>query len=216
MQQPTYVAAYVPELERRTYDDALGLAIGWIEDRCAESGTDAVLITPRKSVSMYPESLEAFAARHGNHGTPAGRYRQRVPRGRPTLVYVPDEQMLDQAASHADGAALAAVESSVFPLRGWAAAVGAVNLDTGEVVEPPAEDAVKVLEHIVFMGNNGYSDRYAKNNIGHWIDKLAATAPELDGAFVGGWVLAKGRYDSGAKNIRALVDARRRVAGRAR
>ena len=216
MQQPTYAAAYVPDVETRTFDDALAPAIRWIEEQCAATKTTAVLVTPRKTISLYPENLQVFVARNGNHATPMGRYRQRVPRGRPTLVYVPDEQMLDMGTSYANGAALVAVEDASFRLGGWAAAVGAINLDTGQVVAAPPEDVIKLLEHIVFLGNNGYGDKYTKNHIGVWIDKLLAVAPELDGAFVGGWVLAHGRSDDGAKNIRALVDARRRVTGRAR
>jgi NAD(P)-dependent dehydrogenase (short-subunit alcohol dehydrogenase family) len=60
----------------------------------------------------------------------------RHPIQRLTLVYVPDDELLELAAGYARGWSLYSVGSSMFKLDGWAAATGALNLDTGEV-EPP-------------------------------------------------------------------------------
>jgi hypothetical protein len=92
-----YRAAWVPEQEYRDWEEAAAIGVAHIERECAEMGAAGLLVTATVPGAGYTPSLEAFVARHGHHTTPKSRNRRPHPGNRPTLVYVPDAEMLEQA-----------------------------------------------------------------------------------------------------------------------
>lgn len=158
-----YQAAWVPDDDpQRPWDEALGLAVAWIADRCQEEGATAVLVTNAFGSPAYPEVLAGL-----------GRYEHVTPRSSsasdgqgPALAFVPNPKAMDLAIWLARGSSLAVVESSTeHPLRGWARGVGAINLvDPGVVLAPLDPQLTEAVESLRMCGNNGYVDTYGKRD----------------------------------------------------
>lgn len=204
-----YQAAYVPEQEFRDWEDATQIAVAHVEEECGGRGLRALLVTATIDGASYTPTLTAFVARHRNHLTPRSRARVTDPGSRPTLVYVPDEDMLALAASVARGHVLCAVESSMLRLDGWAAATSAINLDTGEAAKAVPDAVQEDLDHLVFVGNNGYGDTAGKRDARRLLDTLRTSAPSIDGAFLAGYVIGKGLSARGAKRLREMSESKR-------
>lgn len=99
---------------------------------------------------------------------------------------------------------LAVVETIGFPIAGWAAWFGAVNLLTGEPttpLPPPIADAVKSL---AFYGNNGFGDQFGKRQARRIADDLQQE--DVDWSIVLSASLAAGVSPRGVKNLGKLVD----------
>jgi hypothetical protein len=75
----------------------------------------------------------------------------------PTLAFNPTEKCMTGALAGARGYSIVAVEHPSLPLRGWAAAVGALDLRTGDVVEDPlTEQQRDRIDFIVSQAYNGW------------------------------------------------------------
>jgi hypothetical protein len=201
----SYRAAYVPEQEFRDWEDATQLAVAHVEDECDEHDMRGLLVTYTVPGAGYTSHLEHFVGCHQNHVTLRSRTRRADAGPRPTLVYVPDDDLLEVAVGHARGWSLCAVESFSFRLDGWAAATGAVNLDTGEATAPPAPDVVKQLEQLAFYGNNGWGDQFGKRMAGPVLSDLRAAG--LDADFIVGYMIAAGCRASGTKRLRSIMES---------
>jgi hypothetical protein len=199
----SYRAAWVPEQEYRDWDEAAAIAVGHVERECAEQGAAGMLVTETRDGARGIPQLEQFVARHSHHITRKSRAATRG--SGPILVYVPYLELLELAAGKARGSSLCAVEAIGFKLEGWAAATGALNLDTGEVTPPP-DTLLEPLEHLVFVGNNGWGDAYGKRDAGRIMPELRT----LSADYVAGYVIGKGRSAAGAKRLREMI----RRAGR--
>ena len=128
---PTYRAAWVPFREAGPRDTAADVAITWIEQRSAESGTRSLLVTNDKVTVTVNQRLLAFARRH-SAATP--RMSAGGARGVPVLAYCPDLAALHLAVQRAHGASLVVVEGAPGQLRGWASVVA--PLDLGDPAAP--------------------------------------------------------------------------------
>lgn len=156
-----------------------------------------------RNVSYQP-SVEAFAS-NGNILTPMNASRRQIKTGGPVLAFVPDDKTLALAVGHCSGQVLGVVEYAVPSMRGWAAAVGAVNVLTGEK-EPGVDDSTRQsFDELIGIGYKGYSkrDRYVMAVARPAIEKL--TADGYDADFIVSYGIACGLHDSQAKELRALL-----------
>lgn len=125
---PTYRAAWVPFSGDGPQDAATELATAWVEERCAETGSRALLVTNDKMTMSVTPRLLAFARRH-HFATP--RMSASGPRGVPVLAYRPDQAALHLAVQRAHGSALCVVEGAAGQVAGWASVTPAVELSPG-------------------------------------------------------------------------------------
>src|SRR6266545_4121562 len=148
----TYRAAWVPDNDpNRPWDDAAALAVEWIELEAADQGQEAVLVTNTMDSQPLNSPLGQYM-QHGKHFSPRSRPNFR---GVPVLAYVPVAKTLELAISVARGSSLCVVETDTYPVRGWAAVVGAVDLLTGDRNELDSRLA-EPLDRLEFYGNNAY------------------------------------------------------------
>jgi hypothetical protein len=75
----------------------------------------------------------------------------------PTLAYNPTDRCMASALACARGYSIVAVEHPSLPLHGWAAAVGAIDLRTGDVVADPLNQQQRDrIDSIVRQAYNGW------------------------------------------------------------
>lgn len=122
---PTYRAAWVPSTAELPRDAATELAIAWLEERAAESGSRALLVTNDKMTMTVTPRLLTFARRH-HFATP--RMSGSGPRGVPVLAYRPDQIALHLALERAHGSVLCVVEGAPRQVEGWASVTPALDL----------------------------------------------------------------------------------------
>lgn len=197
-------AAWVPDDDpQRPWDEAAELAADWIWARSGVEVATPLLVTNTFQNAVGIRCLEEIA-RRGGQATPQGR--ERFDHG-PVLAYVPDERSLKFALDLARGYSLAIVETVSFPLAGWAAGAGAINLLDGRITSSNIPDDVKAdLDHAVFFGgNNGWTGQHekqhARNHLGHHV-----RARRLSPEHAASYVMAQGVSDKGAKRLRLLLE----------
>ncbi|MET8078335.1 hypothetical protein [Streptomyces sp. NPDC005303] len=171
-----------------------------VEREAAEQGATAVLVLNAFGAEQSIPTLRRFADRSG---------RQRVGSGvGPVLAYVPDAKTLEFATGPARGSSLAAVEgANLFPLRGWAAQVQAIDLTHPEdEVEEVDERLTSALESLQFYGNNGYGPPFDRQQAARVLGDLRS-AGLLDHDVVIGAVAAQGISPDGLKRLGQLIKA---------
>lgn len=198
-----YRAAWVP-FEEGGLEQPAALAVEWIEHECLEQGAGGLLVTPRAKVDGLTQPLQDFAARHGSTSARGGRPRRSGGDG-PVLVAYPELSDLEFAGPRARGSSLCALEWPDLPLAGWATARDAVNLVTGEVPAPLDDGVAKLLERLVFAGNNGWFDASGKRDARRLLGELGVAAPWLDADFLAGYVLGKGQSADAAKHLHGIA-----------
>jgi hypothetical protein len=109
----------------------------------------------------------------------------------------------------ARGSSIAAVETTAFPLAGWAAYLGAWDLVAEERTAPLPESVRDAVDRLKFYGNNGFGDSFGKQQAGRILGDLVGSQREalqtLPGAVLGAGVSARG-----VANLRRLMT---KVAG---
>lgn len=123
----------------------------------------------------------------------------------PVLAYVPHAEELEFATRLARNSSLAVVETVSFPLGGWAAWVGALDLVAGEVTGPLSEPVTEAIERLKFYGNNGFGDDFGKRMARGILDDIRE-CDEWGAGLLPGAVLAAGVSDRGVKNLVKLMD----------
>ncbi|MFF2519847.1 hypothetical protein [Streptomyces sp. NPDC058086] len=118
-------------------------------------------------------ALRRFAQRHRVATPRSGRQRARSGIG-PVLAYLPDAKTLEFAAGLARNSSLAAVEgANLFPLRGWAAQVNAVDLTRPEDKADRLDARLtSALARLKFYGNNGYGPPFDRQQAARILDDL--------------------------------------------
>jgi hypothetical protein len=201
----TYPAAWVPDDDpERPWDEAADLAVQWALARADELGVDPLLVTySQHQWSAGADSIRWMAQRCGAT-TP--RSKGAVPGPHAVVAYVPDWQVMELAVHSARGGCLAVVESVSTPLAGWAMEAQALDLTTGQVtVDTRSARLMQDLEHISFVGNNGWGDQYGKRDAQRVISGLR-TAHELDSDLVLGTMLARGHGHRGIERLEKLLE----------
>lgn len=197
-----YAAAWVPEQEDRSWDDATRLAAAWVEAWLAKHGGRPVVVAVAKSSVQHGDDphLDRLVAK-GDLATPRSHAGLR-PAG-PVLAYVPDEAAMALAHRLAHGTALCVVEGFGFRVDGWASEARATDLDTGAPPEPLEPEMQAELDRIKFYGNNGWTNGFgATQSMRH----LAAIKPRLPRGFVVSAMAAHGASADGMKRLAKLYD----------
>jgi len=150
-----------------TLEDAAAVAMEWAEQR-AVGGLPAVLVTDLKGEYAHAEPFTRYA---GRHITPRSS-RLTVEPGA-VIAHNPTYTALELAMTTARERPLAIVGLLPAPwwLDGWAAAVGALDLLTGEVtaLDPRLDEP---LQSILFYGNNGYARGWGRDGAQRALDEI--------------------------------------------
>lgn len=196
--------AWVPDNDpNRDWETAARLATNWVDQKSAETGGSAVLVTNALNHLNVP-SLEDFERRHARTSRLASR--ERVGRGEgPVLSYVPEGEDLHFAMNLARNSDLAVVEGGLFPVRGWAAWFEANDLVTGESLPPLDRTLREAVERLKFHGNNGFGDPFGKQQAHSILQRLQEDGM-LDGQVLLGAALAAGVRPRGIKNLARLIE----------
>jgi len=152
-------ASWVPFTADRTLEAAAAIAMEWAE-KAAANDRPAVLVTDRIGEYHGHEPFEQY--RRGRHVSP--RSSRLGFRPGAVIAHVPTPKALELAMRLADGAALAVVEHPApWRLAGWARAVGARDLVTGETAAALDPTLATHLNDLIFYGNNGYSRGHGRD-----------------------------------------------------
>ncbi|MFE3034263.1 hypothetical protein ACFXKY_21815 [Streptomyces canus] len=201
-------AAWVPDDDpERDWQVAADLAVHWVEREAAEQDATAVLVLNAFGAEQTVPALRQLARRHLVATPRSGR--QRVGSGvGPVLAYVPDSKTLEFATGLARGSSLVAVEGvNLFPLRGWASQVHAIDLTRPECeVEEVDSRLISALGRLKFYGNNGYGPPFDRQQAARVLDDLRS-AGLLDRDVVLGAMAAQGVSPNGLKRLRQLIDS---------
>lgn len=151
-----------------TLEDAAAVAMEWAEEQAAVRGLPAVLVTDRKGEYAHAAPFTRYA---GRHITP--RSSQLTIEPGAVIAHNPTYTALELAMTTARGIPLAVVGLLPAPwwLDGWAAAVSARDLLTGEVTSLHPQ-LIEPLESILFYGNNGYPRGWGRDGAQRALDEI--------------------------------------------
>lgn len=195
--------AWVPDDDpTRDWSIAAGWAVDWVDERCRMEGVSGVLVTNTMSRLGVP-ALDGFEQRNTRTSRRAGRARGREGEG-PVLAYVPHGEELEFASRLARDSSLAVVETVSFPLAGWAAWVGALNLVTRELTSPLDPAVAETVERLKFYANNGFGDDFGKRMARSILEDLPTDTLAWSSALLPSAVLAAGVSYRGVKNLENL------------
>jgi hypothetical protein len=147
-----------------------GLRYGLGRDASRRPGHPTVLVTDRKGEYHGRPLFDSY--RNGRHATP--RSPRVAVRPGAVVAHVPTPEALALASRLAAGNALVVVEHPApWRLAGWAGAVGAHDLVTGQVasLDPRLSER---LEELVWFGNNGYARGYGRDNAQRVLNPMRA------------------------------------------
>ena len=196
--------AWVPDDDpERDWSIAAGLAARWVDDRCREEGAGGVLVTNTLDFHGVAE-LDEFERRHVRTSRRSARSRMRS-RGGPVLAYVPYADDLQFAMRLARSSSLAAVETVSFPLRGWAAWLGAWNLVTNDQTPALPDNVKDAVDRLKFYGNNGFGDDFGKRQARSILVGLRSQGALNRDVLVGA-ALAAGISARGTTNLGRLLN----------
>ncbi len=191
--------AWVPTSLDLDWDEASLLGASWTNERGAAEDACGLLITNGVSNHFGIEALDWFA---GRHEATSRRSRRRIAGTGPVLSYVPEERDLDFAQRQARRSSICVIEGSLFPIAGWAAYLGATNLATGSPTEPLDDEMLELIEHLRFIGNNGFGDDYGKRDARRIRGRATYETEILLSALMGA-----GCNDGAIRNLRKIIDA---------
>jgi len=198
-------AAWVPDNDpTRPWSEAAELAADWVWQRSKIEGKSPLLVTNTFQNARGMGALEEIA-KSGGQATPQGK--KRFSHG-PVLAYVPVERTLELALDLARGYSLVVVETDVFPLSEWAAAVGAVNLLDGSTSASALDaDVSEALDRAIFFGgNNGWTGSHEKRHARTVLSDLAV-AGRIDADAAASYAMAHDVSDKGARRLRTLIES---------
>ena len=197
-------AAWVPFTKHRTFDDAAQLAIEW----AGNAATDGPVVMVADRIGEYHGRPLFSRFQPDLHISPKSR-RPSVRAGA-VLAHVPTPQTLDLAMQVAGDSAVVVTEHpDPWRLFGWAEALSAVDLLTGEsrTLAPELQEYLRTLE---FYGNNGYPGGYGRDHALRILEEMNA-AELLDRDRVLSALLAGGVLSVAAiETLDKLID---KVAG---
>ena len=147
-------AAFAPfgQPDSEALGTATGRAIRWIKEReKAESRQAGVILPQRRDY----DALGGFDKARPS-GTP--HLHAKLVAG-PVLVYAANMDMVDLGGRMANGSSIVVVDWALEWLPGWAAAVGAINLQSGKPTAAFDTDTTELLDELDWAGNNGWFDK---------------------------------------------------------
>lgn len=198
-----YTAAWVPEDELRSWDDAAHPAIEWVLQQAEQQKRRPILVTPTqhqwnagtRRITWFANNLPATTPRSKQ----ASSFR------RPALAFVPDYETMELAMRYANGSSLAVIETRTSPLIGWAMEMKALDLVTSEVTpDTRSEYERDELERLHFYGNNGWSSGFGKDQ-GTRILRDLIRESDTTPAVILGYMLAKGHSSDAITGLAKLI-----------
>lgn len=190
--------AWLPDQETAAEEDrGILLAIDWIQS----VGNGYPVVVSNTKRQRLPQVLERFESRRIS---PLGRDSL----SGPVIAYMPHEAALSLAQASSRGNALVVIESFGYPVREWAAGVGAVDVMSGHVPDGSLGREVReALESaLLFGGNNAWSGSHEREDA-----RRALTRFVKEGALTtdaaASYVLSMGRSARAAKGIRQVIDS---------
>jgi hypothetical protein len=181
-------------------DRAVDVVAAWLADAGHNYGQRGFVV-PQKGDLRHPTPPVARFIANGNVGSSRSLS---VETGGPILAFVPTLELLADAVRLADGNALGVVEQGAGEVAGWAAAVGAIDLATGESgseVDPAVREA---FESIHDAGYNGYSvsDSFLRQRIDDDLSLLARAGVSF--TFLAGYLVGLGAGGHRLAGLRQL------------
>ncbi|MCP3782946.1 hypothetical protein NLX85_06150 [Micromonospora sp. A3M-1-15] len=150
----------MPFTADRTLETAAAIAMEWAERAAVAHQRPAVLVTDRIGEYHGHDLFERY--RRGRHVSPRSNRLNFRPGA--VVAHAPSPTALHLVMRLADGAAVAVVEHpEPWRLSGWARALGARDLFTGENAPALHPKLVKFLDALNFYGNNGYSRGHGRD-----------------------------------------------------
>lgn len=197
-------AAWVPDDDpHRDLETAAQIAADWISQECTDQHATGILVMNALGAEESNPALRQFAAKH-TRTTP--RVRGSFHGVGPTLAYVPSAPTLHYAAGLARGSSIAVVEGrNLFPLQGWARALGAVDLTRPDELPAPIEpELAEPIDRLLVCSNNGFGDNYGKQQARRILEELRDEGL-LHRDFTLGALLAYGVSDNGIRNLAQII-----------
>ncbi len=128
-----------------------------------------------------------------------------LPAGGPVFTWYPDDRVLASAIARARGTMLAILSSDRPDAAGWAAAVRAHNLLTGEATPGVDTESVELFGDLVeagYRGGHDTRDGYIMSKARPAMTELLARGHNTD--FIVTYCLAMGLTDKHARDLRTL------------
>lgn len=191
-------AAFAPfgQPDGEALETAAARAISWIKQREIAEGLRASVILPQRHDydALGGFDKERPSATPRSHGNLAAG---------PVLVYAASLETIDLASRAARGSSIVVVDWNQRWLPGWAAVVGAVNLQTGQPTDPFAADTSELLQRLDWAGNNGWHDQPGKRDAKRLLVELSLPIATVQGA-----MLAYGHSTRSIQDLAKLTPAR--------
>lgn len=181
-----------------------GVAVSWLI-RQAQTDSSRLVVQGTSHANQYRQGNGPLAelSRLGDVAT----YRSPVG---PGAIFAPDPdiRLLATAMKAADGRSVVATESPLFPLHGWAMAVGALNLATNEVTsDERTPEQVTLLTRLMDSLYNGWSHReVGRRATAYYMPKLVDTGMTYE-IFVGSLLAIDPRHLDSNSDIEAMKKA---------
>lgn len=169
-------------------DYAVDTISRWFQEN-AQGYSERALLIPMKGELSSPGPALAQYISNGNTESTKGRSASS---GGPVLAIGPTWGLLETALGLADDHALGVIEHIPGANAGWAAAVGAIDLETGESTPDVPTQTREALVRLHDAGYNGYHHRepYFRTQFGSPIETLRGNGYSFD--FVASYLIALG------------------------
>jgi hypothetical protein len=175
-------------------------ALAWVASETGAGRSSVLFVDQLDVYRSAPEALQTFY-RPGQVQSIKGKW---VGGGGPILAWLPTFDAFVEATRKA-GAAICAVEHPDSPLSGWAIATRAIDLGTGgPTPDTRSPEIAELLDHLVFAGNNGWTDSPGKRDARRLLAELKS-AGALDEGLVIGHVIASGASRIGVRQLETLL-----------
>jgi hypothetical protein len=148
------------------------LAGAWLIGQAQTDGSPIVVQTTTDARGV--RNSDGVDGQLARSGASVATYRSSAGSGA-TYVSLADIKLLATAMRTARGHAIAVTETPALPVQGWAMAVGAVNLSTGQVTEDTrTEEQRSMLKLFVGQLYNGWSHKQVgRRASAYYLPKLA-------------------------------------------
>ena len=201
--EPNHTGVWAPWADDTPLEDNCAAVCNWLLANAANTERRLTVVPEKPALEAQP-SISQFA-KNGNYVTPKGRNQQRPRTGGPVLAFVPDDKGLHLAIQYANNQVIGLVEWPSPRMEGWAAAVRALNVTTGERHPGVDDDTAELLDDLYSAGYKGYSksDKFVMAQAQPALTELLARG--LDADFIVSFMIAKGMSDSTAASLRKLI-----------
>lgn len=205
---PSYLraVAWIPDHDDNLlkWEELESLAVEWIERRADEEDVAPLVFFNARKTAGGIGPVQELASRE-SISYPLDQDR---PKAGPVLAYHPDARSLRKAASLARGSSVVVIESTMTPLRGWAAGVQAQDLsgiyDPPPVLDPDSKMALDSA--IFFTGNNNWTGSHEREHAKKVLHDVARSGRLAVDDAVGYALAHSAVHELGAKKLRAILE----------